>query len=136
LEEVGCSAFNGVISIFAPEATMRARMIAFVKQYEYCRLTIDAAEQVYSVPFVQTTSPFPQATASRASMSIPSKRSNVACWHITEIVLQRKNAVAIGGRADTRESPFNLVEAADWELCSFVRRAGRHRVDSDFQNNP
>ena len=60
---------------------MRARMIAFVKQYEYCCLALDAAEQVYFVPFVQTTSPFPQATASRASTSIPSQRSIVACWH-------------------------------------------------------
>jgi len=85
LEEVGCSAFNGFTSIFAPEATMRARMIAFVKQHEYSRLALGAAEQVYSVPFVQTTSPFPQATASKASVSIPSQRSNVACWHNCEV---------------------------------------------------
>ena len=35
-------------------------MIAFVKVHEYGRLAIGAAEQVYSVPFVQITSPFPQ----------------------------------------------------------------------------
>jgi hypothetical protein len=43
LEEVGCSAFNDFISVFASEATARGRVIPFVKQLEYCCLALIAA---------------------------------------------------------------------------------------------